>query len=411
MKLQMMIPIAILAATTAHAASKTTLHSFNGAGGATPYDRLTAGPRGELSGVTIGGGSSGKGTVFSYNWVSGSFSLRHSFSGLDGDDPHGAVVRDSLGNLYGTTEYGGTSSRGVIYRLAPDNTLSVLHSFGGSEGSNPLGKLYRQADGSLVGTTWVGGTTGTGTIFRLNAGGTLTTLASFGPPNGQQPYGGVIADGTGNFFGTTRFGGTAGEGTVFKLATDNSLTTLASMPGGASVGGPGGDLLFDKAGNLYGTSISGGAFNYGFVFKLAPDGTLTNLHSFAGADGSYPYSTLIMDTRGNLFGTTGAGFGGGTSGTVFRIGADGAFTNLYTFTGGLDGSVVGEGLVADFKGRLYGITLAGGGFGAGTIFRIDDAGYVVPEPSTWMMLIAGFGLVGGMSRQRRRRETRLNASA
>jgi uncharacterized repeat protein (TIGR03803 family) len=216
-------------------------------------------------------------------------------------------------------------------------------------------------------------------------------LHSFqGGSDGRGPRGQLIADGAGNFYGTTAYGGGGncsnnwGCGTVFKLAPDGTVTVLYAFQGGADGYDPQAGLLMDKAGNLYGASAGddGCAYDCGTIFKVAPDGTLTTLHTFlGGSDGSNPNGALVSDRKGNLYGTTAYGgigecFNESGCGTVFMLKTNGKKKILYAFTGGSDGAVPGSGLIIDKTGNLYGTTYEGGDMtscsqlGCGTVFKV-----------------------------------------
>jgi uncharacterized repeat protein (TIGR03803 family) len=305
-----------------------------------------------------------------------------SFAGMpDAEDPYSGLTRDKAGNLYGTTLYGGTQGGfGTVFKLYPGGKESILHSFAGTpDGEDPRSVLVRDATGNLYGTTQYGGTNGGyGTVFELDAKGKLTLLHSFaGTPDGEDPYAGLLRDKAGNLYGTTMFGGTGGGfGTVFKLDAKGKLTQLHSFSGTPDGVNPLAGLLRDGAGNLYGTTEYGGTNGgYGTVFKVNPKGKLTLLHSFAGTpDGQNPYSRLIRDSAGNLYGTT---FYGGTSGygSVFKLDPAGKLTILHSFNSSPDGAHPIAGLILDKAGNLYGTTSDGGdlncGFsGCGTVFKL-----------------------------------------
>src|ERR1019366_4407129 len=200
---------------------------------------------------------------------------------------------------------------------AADN---VLHNFNndGTDGVNPQADLIFDAAGNLYGTTSQGGTSDAGTAFELTpaAGGTWTekVLWSFGTGmDGANPLAGLIFDGAGNLYGTTYNGGTSNSGTVFELtpAAGGTWTekVLYGFDGGANGGDPSAGLIFDAAGNLYGTTSFGGPYNHGTVFELMPAGggswTEQVLHNFgSGTDGISPLAGLIFDGAGNLYGTT-----------------------------------------------------------------------------------------------------------
>jgi uncharacterized repeat protein (TIGR03803 family) len=200
----------------------------------------------------------------------------------------------------------------------------------------------------------------------------FSVLYSFtGSPDGAYPYAGLVRDAKGNLYGTTYFGGASSYGTVFKLNSKDKETVLYSFAGG----GYPYDALLDVNGQLYGTTYSGGASNFGTVFKVNQSGKETVLHSFAGSpDGEYPFAGLVRDANGNFYGVTilGGRFG---NGVVFKLDKAGKETLLYTFTGGADGGVplyYGS-LVMDAAGNLYGTT-QGGGAGFGTVFKVTPKG-------------------------------------
>lgn len=208
---------------------------------------------------------------------------------------------------------------------------------------------------------------------------TFTGTANDGATPG---YGNLIADRAGNLYGTTTYGGVYDDGTVFKLAPDGTLTvvhsfsyTCDSSDGGAW---PYGGVIRDRAGNLYGTTWSGCYNSFGTVFKLAPDGTETTLHAFSGADGRWPYASLAKDGVGNLYGTASEGGTGNCwdwedgCGTAFKLAPDGSFTKLHDFSED-DGEAIPLGsLVTDKRGNLYGTT--NGTPFAGSVFKLAPNG-------------------------------------
>lgn len=300
-------------------------------------------------------------------------------------------------------------------------TVVTLHNFSSpDQGYLPRGDLLVDQSGNLYGTTANGGNFenscrdgGCGTVFELAPDGTETVLYAFaGAPDGSLPLAGLIADQAGNLYGTTASGGGGsvdhcgglGCGTVFKLAPDGTETVLYAFQGAGGDGFyPAGDLLLDQAGNLYGTTQSGGnvkcgGYGCGTAFELAPDGTETVLHIFkGGTDGAWPgwgigSAGLIADQSGNLYGVTyaggGSGCGGYGCGTIFRLAADGTETILHSFRGGHhDGSNPAGSLTMDDAGNLYGTTLEGGSLGprrcsndgytgCGTVFELPSNGKI-----------------------------------
>jgi uncharacterized repeat protein (TIGR03803 family) len=206
------------------------------------------------------------------------------------------------------------------------------------------------------------------------AGRTEHILYAFAGNDGALPYAGLVADKAGNLYGATLGGGANGGGTVFKLTPAGQQIVLHSFTGGADGYQPYGTLIIDRRGNLYGTTYGGGDRSSGVVFKLRPDGREIVLHSFVPiADGAGPYAGLVADKSGNLYGTTSGG-GDGNSGTVYKITRPRNKTTLYSFTGGDDGNIPEGGLVIDAAGTLYGTTRFGGANNLGVVFAIAPDG-------------------------------------
>jgi uncharacterized repeat protein (TIGR03803 family) len=253
--------------------------------------------------------------------TTGTETVLHSFSGADGAGPRAGLLRDAAGNLYGTTYYGGAFDYGTVFKLDTTGTETVLHSFtGGNDGGGPCSGLLRDAAGNLYGTTLFGGLPGSGTVFKLDTTGTETVLHNFfDNPDGRYPFAGLVGDAAGKLYGTTQYGGTYGKGTVYKLDKAGRGTVIHSFsgPDGAT---PSAGLILDRSGNLYGTTYAGGASDMGIVFKLDWGGNLTLLAAFHGGrrDGMNPQASLVRDAAGNLYGTTSTG-GAFNAGTVFKL--------------------------------------------------------------------------------------------
>lgn len=286
------------------------------------------------------------------------YTFRGGQEGPDGCYPFAGLVRDAAGNLYGTTLAGGAFGWGAVFKLDTTGKETVLYSFtGGADGKSPFAGLVRDGAGDLYGTTVDGGEVpfGKGVVFELDTTGKETVLYTFtAGADGGYPFAGLVRDAAGNLYGTAAGGGSPacaaenGCGVVFKVDTMGKETVLHSFDG-SDGGNPDEDLTRDAAGNLYGTTPSVVAFNNGVVFKLDTAGKETVLHSFGG----YPTDGvnccgqgrgLVRDTAGNLYGTTQSG-GAFNDGLVFKLNTAGKETVLYTFTGGRDGGNPSLGLV------------------------------------------------------------------
>jgi uncharacterized repeat protein (TIGR03803 family) len=356
---------------------ETILYSFTGgADGHYPEATLIRDSLGNLYGTTVGGGGAGLGVVYELN-PAGQETVLHSFSGADGGTPGtGGVIRDSAGNLYGTTS-GGGDGLGVVYQLNSVNQETVLYTFTGAVGgSSPYAHLTRDSAGNLYGTTYFGGLANAGVVYKLNPNGHETVLYNFaGGADGSNPYAGVIRDRAGNFYGTTVSGGAAGYGVVYKLDTAGHETVLHSFAGGSDGTYPYAGVVRDRAGNLYGTTYEGGTADLGVVYKLDTTGAETLLHTFTYSDGAFPYAGVTQDLTGNIYGTTWEG-GAYGEGTVYEIDTTGQETVLYSFTGSADGANPYARVTLDSAGNLYGTTRNGGPCcqGNGVLFKLDSAG-------------------------------------
>jgi uncharacterized repeat protein (TIGR03803 family) len=262
-----------------------------------------------------------------------------------------------------------------VFKLNPKGTLTVLYAFTpGSDGTNPDGGVIRDAVGNLYGTTsYGGGLANIGTVFKVDAAGNETVLYSFtGKADGGEPIAGVTRDAAGNLFGTTLTGGSpySDAGIVFKVDGSGRETVLHTFKGGADGQNPYAGVVPYGA-DFYGMTTSGGASDFGTVFKLDKSGKETVLYSFAGGtDGRYPdLSGVMHDASGNLYGTTQNGGDSNDDGTVFEVGQTGKETVLHRFNGS-DGSRPASGVIRDSAGNLYGTTYEGGAFGNGTVFKI-----------------------------------------
>jgi uncharacterized repeat protein (TIGR03803 family) len=337
----------------------TTLHDFAGGAkdGATPQEGLIGDASGNLYGTTYGGGTHRFGTVFKLDATGNESVLHHFAGGAGGMFPNGRLLRDAVGNLYGTTASGGDlacpdsfdgNGCGTVFKLNPNAAFTTLRAFAGGTtgGAFPNAGLILDADGNLYGSTTAGGNRpcpinvngwGCGTVFKLDAKGTESVLHHFTgeEPEGTAPQGTLIADGAGNLYGTTAFGGylgcgalssTEGCGTVFKLNAGGTLTTLFVFGHRTDLKDPLPGLIRDSVGNLYGTTVRGGAHGFGAMFRLNPGGGATSLYSFTGSAQGIRPNLDVLDSVGNFYG---AAYAGGDPscdpanegcGVVFKIG-------------------------------------------------------------------------------------------
>jgi uncharacterized repeat protein (TIGR03803 family) len=411
----------LMTSAPATAQTETVSYAFGDsptfAYGDNPTWNVTLDSAGNVYGTTNGAGSfvEANGTVFELTPSSGGTWTPKVLAnfGASVGHPNGGVIFDGAGNLYGVTVGGGAYLGGVVYELSPQEgggwTEKWLHQFGqGTDGSAAVGNLAFDSAGNLYGVTGQGGTYGLGIVYELipQEGGLWTekVLHNFSGTgaDGATPEAGVIFDSAGNLYGTTLSGGanqyhTEGSyaGTVFELMPTGGEwmeKILYSFPQSKyDATGPFASVVFDAAGNLYGTTSSGGQyFSNGTVFELSPNAegawTETILHSFGrdSSDGAAPYGNLIIDSTGTLYGTTSQGGKYGClcseiGGTVFKLtpGSGGTWTEriVHDFGDGGDGNFPLDGLAMDASGDLFGTTRLGGiagdgGTGPGTVFEV-----------------------------------------
>lgn len=406
--------------------TETVLYTFTGGSdGAVPEGVLVFDAVGNLYGTSFRGGS-GSGLVFSLvpsldgTWTETPI---HTFTSQDGYAPFAGLTLDADGNLYGTTSEGGRGGCGTVFKLTPSQQgwhhryYSFVNNSGSCDhGFFPTAGVTLDGFGNLFGTTYSGGdlscgVDGCGVIFRLSKGfdGDIAEKLHRLRPNGAGtfPLGALTLDGTGNLFGTTSEGGIFGGvcnvvgfggcGTIFELMKAGNGQWIGKgvyhFTGGADGAFPAyGKVIFDSAGNIYGTAAGGGyqggacaTFGgCGVVFELSPTDKgwkETTLYTFTGGvDGGKPAAGVVFDSLGNLYGTTsGGGIGPCTDqgipgcGVVYELSLNGgAWTQqvLHSFTGGDDGSEPVGGVTLDDEGNVYGTTQVGGAYESGVVFEI-----------------------------------------
>jgi uncharacterized repeat protein (TIGR03803 family) len=305
------------------------------------------------------------------------YGVIYSFGKLQGDgaNPFAGLIQVN-GTLYGTTQNGGKSSQGTVFKTTTSGKETVLKRFDSSDGSNPSAGLT-EVDGTLYGTLTKGGPNDNGAVFAITSG-KERLLHSFGGSDGAAPNANLVNIG-GILYGTTRSGGKNSIGTVFAITTSGKETLLYSFKGSSGDGHDPEAGLINVNGMLYGTTIAGGSNGEGTVFSITTSGKESVLYSFAGSssDGHHPVGGLV-NVGGTLYGTTtlgggtGCGYNGGC-GTVFKITTSGMETVLYKFKGGSDGDQPQAALL-NLNGTLYGTTENGGGTpNYGTVFAVSSS--------------------------------------
>jgi uncharacterized repeat protein (TIGR03803 family) len=397
----LVLAVCCLTLTAPATGKEKVLYAFTGgADGAYPYGGLVFDSVGNLYGTANSGGT-GSGCQFGCGAVyrltrSGPkwseqvlYSFNHDY---DAAFPLYGVVLDNQGNIYGTAPNGGdptTCYCGAVYELSPSVQgwkESVLKIFDYSTGEVPREVPTLDALGNIYGTTSGAGSQDAGDVFELSpsegGGWNYSEIYAFvALRGGSTPYSGLTPDSSGNYYGTTSDGGSYGAGTVFELSPTASgwtETTLYHFTGGDDGGTPNSGVVFDRRGNLYGTTLLGGTSNVGVVYKLSRgkgNWSISVLYTFSGGnDGGSPgWGNVTLDPRGDLYGTTHYG-GYFQYGTIYKLTAApvGPWqeTILHHFANGKDGGYPYAGVVLDGKGNVYGTTTTGGTYGAGVVYEI-----------------------------------------
>jgi len=324
----------------------------------------------------------------------------HNFSGPDGNYPFSGLTMDRAGNFYGTTSYGGTADMGTVFRLSRAGSgwvLTTLHSFQGppNDGAYPYSGVVFGPDGALYGTTNRGGqygdNDGDGTVYRLSPPPTAchsvscpweeTAIHSFG--NGEYDgalpeYGNLVFDQAGNIYGTTLLGGFGTNGVVYELSpsgggwTENILFYFVLETGDNPYSG----LILDGSGNLYGTASSFGPENSGTIYELSPSGSgwIQTILASDEIPHTTPYAGVVRDGQGNLYGATAGDVElGNNPGGVYELtpsNGSWTFNTLYTFSSGA-GPI--DNLTLDAAGNIYGTASGNGLYNDGQVFKLTPS--------------------------------------
>ena len=334
---------------------------------------------GKLYGMTLEGGTIGDGVLFSYTIVGNTYTDLENFdnnTAPKGAYPYSDVINVS-GILYGMTEDGGANNDGVIFSYnIGTSTYTDLYDFnGGTGGKYPKGSLVAIGN-VLYGMTYVGGTNSIGNIFSYNIGtNTYANLYNFTSATGQNPYGSLTVDGS-ILYGMTEAGGTSNEGVIFSFnPIGNIYTDLVNFNGASIPKGSNPQFGFLTLYNsiLYGLTEGGGANGDGVIFSYNPSlTTYTDLYDFSGGTGGqYPFGSLLLSGN-TFFGMTRTG-GTASTGNIFSFDiSTSTYTNLYSFTGGINGATPYSSLTLSGD-LLYGMTEQGGANNFGNIFSFSPA--------------------------------------
>jgi uncharacterized repeat protein (TIGR03803 family) len=363
-------------------ATYVQLHAFTTAEGQCPNGALLLSKDGNLYGMTQSGGLHGKGTVYALD-PSGALRVLHNFGRgkNEGATPNGSLIEVG-GVLYGVTQKGGESDRGVAFKLTKKGRFTLLHSFAGDiDGIWPQGPLVLATDGNFYGTTGFDGVSGGGVLFRMDKAGNVTPLwnMEIPGPGPSRPLGGLIQASDGRLYGTSQNGGAGGIGTVYSYDLDGTQTVVHDFGGQGEEEGwiPDSGVMQGRDGAFYGTTPSDLQIAAGVAFRVTATGDYTEMHHFSDADGEgwAPMGRLLEPGDDVFVGTT---FIGGThdDGTIYRMTASGGFKYLHMFGdpiegGGVDGSGPKAGLTRTGKGEYVGTTCYGGAANVGTIYRLQ----------------------------------------
>jgi len=324
---------------------------------------MAQGRDGNLYGITTSGGDHSLGSIYKLT-TTGTVTQLYSFDGPHGSTPMGGLMLAPDGNLWGTTEEGGAHGFGTIFKISAAGVFTDVYDFTAStDGGFPVSPLIVGSDGNLYGTSHPG------VMYKISTAGVFKAVAK----TPSESYGALLLASDGSYYGVTEFAGTITDGTVYKVtgATTTVLFNFDGPHGAFPVGG----LAQGADGNIYGTTTAGGTSNDGVIFKITPSGAFSVVfnfdHTLQFAQGYQPWSGLITGSDGNLYGTTIWG-GANGNGVIYEWSTGGAYSVLYSFD-----APTGVGAYATpvehTNGEIFGFTARGGAVGDGVIYGFQAA--------------------------------------
>ena len=345
-----------------------------------PYGSLLQASNGKYYGLTYSGGYNSLGVLFEYNIDTDTYTTKVSFDGVSkGEKPKGSLIEASNGKLYGLTREGGTNNLGVLFEFDPSTDIFTkkIDFDGTSFGSYPEGDILEASDGKFYWMMLAGGANGVGTILQYNpATNSLVNLLDFSSLiSGEHPNGSLMEASNGKLYTITPNGGASGHGVLIEYDLSTSIFTIRyNFDNGIQGGGPVGSLIEASNGKLYGVTLGGGANSYGVLFEFDySTNILSKKYDFAYASGCRPKDKLIQGSNGKFYGMTSTG-GANNYGVIFKYNP---ITDVYTNKLDFDGTEKGQNpygsLIQGSNGNLYGMTYAGGRKGTGVLFEINIA--------------------------------------
>jgi uncharacterized repeat protein (TIGR03803 family) len=356
--------------------TESDIYDFNNTTGANPFGSLLSLAGGIWYGMTSLGGANDFGVIFSFDPASSTYTDLYDFSATGGEQPYGSLIQGTDGKLYGLTLDGGLNDDGVVFSFDPVSlAYTDIHDFSGTDGEEPNGSLIQAADGKLYGFTAYGGANGDGVIFSMDtsAAHNYMDIYDFNGTAGLNPFSSLLEGSDDKLYGLSPNGGAFGYGVLFSIDTTATHVYSDLHDFNPIVGSsPYGNLFLGADGSLYGTAAEGGANDYGVIFSFAPlTASYSDLYDFD--NGQTPFSGLLQLPSGLFYGMT---LGGGTAGlgVIYSFNTMGAaYSVLNNFGSNVNGSHASASLLLANDGNLYGMTLDGGTYGAGVIYKIDTS--------------------------------------